>query len=43
MFAWSAKERPLDNPLSKACAGLHQNLARVARKLGAQFAWPAFG
>lgn len=42
MFAWSEKEHPLDGPLSVACKDLHLKNARVARRLGASFAWPAF-
>ncbi|MCF8042671.1 MAG: hypothetical protein K9K65_17205 [Desulfarculaceae bacterium] len=42
MFAWSEKEHPLEGPLSAACKDLHLKDARVARRLGASFAWPAF-
>ncbi|MBU1277208.1 MAG: hypothetical protein KJ720_17680 [Proteobacteria bacterium] len=42
MFAWTAREHPQDSPLSKTCSQLHLKNARVARRLGAEFAWPAF-
>ncbi|MCB2192746.1 MAG: hypothetical protein KQI62_14345 [Deltaproteobacteria bacterium] len=42
MFAWSEKQHPPDSPLSLACKQLHLKNARVARRLGASFAWPAF-
>ena len=42
MFAWGEKEHPPDGPLSTACKKLHLKNARVARRLGATFAWPAF-
>lgn len=42
MFAWSEKQYPPDSPLSRACKQLHLKNARVARRLGASLAWPAF-
>ncbi|MBU1155495.1 MAG: hypothetical protein KJ921_06575, partial [Proteobacteria bacterium] len=42
MFAWSEKQHPPESPLSVACKELHLKNARVAHRLGASFAWPAF-
>jgi hypothetical protein len=42
MFAWNPKTHPPSGPLSQACEKLHLKEARVAHRLGASFAWPAF-
>jgi hypothetical protein len=43
LFGWPVPEPPEKDPLVRACLAFRAKNARVARRLGAQFAWPAFG
>lgn len=43
LFGWPVPDPPEKDPLARACLAFRAKNARVARRLGARFAWPAFG